>query len=719
MRRYQLNALAVAVLLSTGVNAQVAIVNAESIALQQKNSDAQLHKSLSANFNTPQIFQEAQTQTREWHGEVTTAKVLTVLMEFNDIPNNSMKPDDLPSKHYLEHYSINHYQNLIYGENGYTGPKGVMLPTVRDYVLDQSGGSFDINGEVFGWYTSRYDHTVYKRDTRVLVKEAVHHVLADERFNLSDYDSNNDGQIDHLSIIHSSLGGESEPRALRPDPHSPYKQFIHSHRSTVNQVVTNQNVDKSARIGSYFIQPIDTPMGLYAHEFSHSLGLADEYDQTYTTDEYGIAGETVASYSLMSSGSWGGAIRGSKPTGYSPYAKLFLQNKYGGNWVQSSEINSIDLDSEGTVVPFSAAGIKGVHNDLVKVNLPQMTKQLYQPIHKQAFDLTSYSTVAFAVSLKGSQVPSLSLDLNAEQSINSSYGFTLNVEVPGTHISDNIKPSNSEDFMMSANNTFIRSTNKQWQKAHYDLSAYKDHDTVFISLSNYAIAGDSTYVAADNIEIFDGSKLIKAVNSNETEHVYFWNNAALSDGSIQYTPYYLLEWRQHVGFDESLKTEGMEEGLLVWYVDPSYMTDFFDISSTDNQVAAHPGEGWIGIVDADRNPIFEYQSEYTSTGQWVADKSIIPQRSGEQIRDAAFNTLPQRGSMGEVKRMDLANGGYLETILRDEFTSPNPRFADWDDYTNYVRPSTGKKLPKLGLIFEVLNQSEDGSTANVRISKSW
>ncbi|KZN47102.1 immune inhibitor A domain-containing protein [Pseudoalteromonas luteoviolacea] len=719
MRRYQLNALAVAVLLSTGVNAQVAIVNAESIALQQKNSDAQLHKSLSANFNTPQIFQEAQTQTREWHGDVTTAKVLTILMEFNDIPNNSMKPDDLPSKHYLEHYSINHYQNLIYGQNGYSGPMAATLPTVRDYVLDQSGGSFDISGEVFGWYTSRFDHMVYKRDTRALVKEAVHHVLADERFKLSDYDLNNDGEIDHLSIIHSSLGGESEPRALRPDPNSPYKQFIHSHRSTVNEEIKNESVGKSARIGSYFIQPIDTPMGLYAHEFSHSLGLADEYDLTYTQDDYGIAGETVASYSMMSSGSWGGVVRGSKPTGYSPYAKLFLQNKYGGNWVQSTEINSEDLSAQGVVVPFSSAGVKGKYNDLVKVNLPQLSKQLYQPVNDQAFDLTSYSEVIFAVSLNGSQAPSLSLDLNSEQSIHPSYGFTLHVQVPGTNISENIKPSNSDDFMMSQNNTFIRSTNKQWTKAHYDLSAFKDYDTVYVSLLNLAIAGDSTYVAADNIEIFDGDKVAATVNSNHTEQVYFRYNAKLSNGSIQYTPYYLLEWRQHVGFDESLKTEGMEEGLLVWYVDPSYMTDFFDISSTDNQVAAHPGEGWIGIVDADRNPIFEYQSEYTSTGQWVADRSIIPQRSGEQIRDAAFNTLPQRGSVGEVKRMDLANGGYLETILRDEFISPNPRFADWGDYTNYVRPATGKKLPKLGLIFEVLGQSADSSTAEVRISKVW
>ncbi|KZN29685.1 hypothetical protein N474_21275 [Pseudoalteromonas luteoviolacea CPMOR-2] len=729
MKKYMLNTLAVAIIGALSSSAYAHSVNIstnksvkiDTTQIKKIQSDANLHRNLSADFSTPLVLntQNGTSQVREWHGPVTTRKVLTILMEFADVPHNTLKPVNAPNRHYYDDYNPEHYRQMSFAKNGYVGPNGENLPSMREYFLDQSGGSFDVDGEVFGWYKAKFAHPHYKANTHDLIKEAVYNVLADENFNLSDYDADKDGQIDHLSIIHSTLGEESEPRNLREDPNSPYNNYIWSHRHVVNQDVVNETVGKTARIGSYVIQPIDATIGLLSHELGHDLGLPDEYDTAYSKDKFGGAGETVSSYSSMASGSWGGVIAGTKPTGYSPYAKLFLQNKFGGNWIVSDEINISELDSNGTTVKFSQAGIKGHHNDLVKVNLPEQTKVIYEPIHSQAFDLTSYGNISFSQSVQGAKAATLSFDLNSTLSLNDAYGFRLLVNVPSAGIVTALSPSNATDLHMSSDASKIRSTNSQWTKVHYDVSFLAQYEDAIFKLENYAIGGDSTYVAVDNITVSDGDTVIRKINSNTPEQVAFEFAAKLSNGTIQYTPYYLLEWRQHVGFDASLKDAGMEEGLLVWYVDPSYVIEFFEVPSADNHVGAHPGEGWIGIVDADRNPIIEYVTEYSNTGQWIADRSITPLESRKQIKDAAFNNLPQLGDEGKTIRTNLANGGYLESKWMDPYTSANPKFVDWDDYTNYIRPATGKKLPKLGLIFEVVEQSGDGSTASVKLSKMW
>ncbi|KID56160.1 hypothetical protein JF50_17920 [Pseudoalteromonas luteoviolacea] len=730
MKKYMLNSLTAAVICALSGYAQAHAhhtqtstenVTIDPVQVEKLKKDADLHKNLTADFSAPLVVQNGDTtsQTREWHGEVTTRKVLTILMEFADVPHNSLKPEDAPNKHYYDDYTPEHYEEMIFSKNGYVGPRGDRLPSMREYFLDQSGGSFDVEGGVFGWYKTEFAHPYYKADTHALIKEAVYNVLADENFNLSDYDLDNDGQIDHLSIVHSTLGEESEPRALRSDPNSPFNNYIWSHRHVVNADVVNETVGKTARIGSYVIQPIDATIGLLAHELGHDLGLPDEYDIAYSEDKHGGVGAKVSSYSSMASGSWGGAIGGTKPTGYSPYAKLFLQNKFGGNWIQSQEINAAELTGQGVTVKFSQAGVKGLNNDLVKVNLPEQTKRIYEPLNANAFDLTSYSSISFPQPLKDTEAATLSFDLNSTTSLNGAYGLRVMVSVPSAGIYGSLAPSNAAELEMASDGRKVRGTSAKWTTVNYDISPLAQFDDVTFTIENYAIGGDATYVAVDNISIADNGTVVNKITSNNPEKVTFAHSASLSDGTIQYTPYYLLEWRQHVGFDASLKDAGMEEGLLVWFVDPSYIIEFFDVPSVDNLSAAHPGHGFLGIVDADRNPILEYVTEYSATGQWVTDRSVTPLNSRRQIKDAPFNTLPQLGDEGKTTRTDLANGGYLETVWRDQFTNANPRFADWDDYTNYIRPATGTKLPKLGLMFEVVGQSEDGATADIKISKMW
>ena len=57
-----------------------------------------------------------------------------------------------------------------------------------------------------------------------------------------------------------------------------------------------------------------------------------------------------------------------------------------------------------------------------------------------------------------------------------------------------------------------------------------------------------------------------------------------------------MEWRNHQGVDKGLahiargnSLMSYDGGLVVWYVDDTY---------TDNWTGIHPGDGFLGVVDA-------------------------------------------------------------------------------------------------------------------------
>ncbi len=677
----------------------------------QKNLSADFSANVATDASKSTVAQE-----RNWQGNVVTAPVLTILVEFPDALHNSIKP--AVTGHYFDDYSVEHYRKVVHAKGGYTGPAPDLatLPSMRDYLLDQSGGSFDIKGDIFGWYTAENNFKFYGEATQfskdvnasALVIEAVESVLGDPAFNLADYDANNDGVIDHLSIIHATLGQES---GSSPD-------YIWSHRSTINAAVTNADTNLSATIGSYIIQPISAAAGVLAHEFGHDLGLPDEYDVHSTSDQYSKPGSTVGNWSMMASGSWVGKIAGTNPSGYSPFAKLMLQNKYGGNWVQSSEINANELTASGTTLKLHQAATKGQFNDLVKVNLPEQTVQNFTPLNKQAYTAgsNSFGYMTNAISLTRSANPKVTLDVNMAKAMRNGWGFRIGVFDYTVGQTVFIAPEQNDNISVFGEK--ITDTNSTWQKVTYDLSAFKNSPAVTFIFQNYSLNTARGHVAFDNVQLEDGDVAFPLVTSENDNNLTNIRSTELSDGTIKFSPYYLLEWRQHAGVDAGLSAEGYEEGLLVWYADPSYMANFGDIPTVDNGTGNHPGEGWLGVVDADRNPITVTTSNYDKNGQWLGDSRNDPLSSNFQIKDAPFNNLVQKGSVN-TRRRDNADGSFSITNWSDYFITGNPKFIDWDDYSNYIRPATGWKLPKHGIIIDVVEQSEDQSTATIKVSKVW
>jgi immune inhibitor A len=277
-----------------------------------------------------------------WNGTQRKDEVLVLLIDYPDLPHGQITEDET-GMYYSgkDAYSHQHYQDMIFGKNGYTGPDGQTKISMKQYYEQQSGGSYTVDGEVAGWYTAQHPAAYYGEhdqnggndaNPRALIQEALSAAANDPSVDLNKYDLEDpydldhdgntrepDGIIDHLMVIHSGVGEEAGGGKIGEDA-------IWSHSWALNlykipNTHTNLPYWGGSLIGyGYTIEPEDGAAGVFAHEFGHNLGLPDEYDTLYSG-----SGEPVSYWSIMSSGSWTGKIPGTEPSGFSPYDKEYLQ----------------------------------------------------------------------------------------------------------------------------------------------------------------------------------------------------------------------------------------------------------------------------------------------------------------------------------------------------------------------------------------------------------
>ncbi|MBB1383647.1 immune inhibitor A, partial [Shewanella sp. SR41-2] len=286
--------------------------------------------------------------------------------DFPDLPHDANQLNVGDTDMYYSSYPTSHYQQLLFSETGFTGPSNQTLQSAHQYFQAVSGNSFYFTGQVQDWVTADNNAAYYggndsdDNDKAVpeLVKEAVTKAVSGmsdtelESYDIEDpFDIDGDGNydeadgiIDHVMLFHSSIGEEAGGGVLGEDA-------IWSHRFYVDSNTNGYVIPgRALKIFGYTVQPIDAAAGVCTHEFGHDLGLPDEYDTTNSGD-----GSPVGSWSLMSGGSWTGSIAGAQPSGFSPYAKSFLQQKYKGKWVNEQHISLADLTSSGTAVQLNHA----------------------------------------------------------------------------------------------------------------------------------------------------------------------------------------------------------------------------------------------------------------------------------------------------------------------------------------------------------------------------
>ncbi|WP_429472217.1 immune inhibitor A domain-containing protein [Neobacillus sp. B4I6] len=73
-------------------------------------------------------------------------KLLTLVVEYSDFEHNQIQPNQ--TDNYYQDYTIKHFEEMIFGANGVTGPNGENFISQKQYDEQQSGGTYTINGKI-------------------------------------------------------------------------------------------------------------------------------------------------------------------------------------------------------------------------------------------------------------------------------------------------------------------------------------------------------------------------------------------------------------------------------------------------------------------------------------------------------------------------------------------------------------------------------------------
>ncbi len=259
-------------------------------------------------------------------------RVLVVAVKFSDVNNTK---------------SLNDIRQEFFG-------------TVNNYYQEISYGAVSIEGDVVGWYNLNYSMVYYGRDclgiddadcggqptSWWLARDGA--AAAQNYVNFNNYD--------YYVFLHAGPGEESSKN--KDDIWSVAYLggiWIPTKYKSISQFVIIPETEAQGAV----------PIGVYAHEFGHLLGLPDLYDIA--------TGKTVMGpWSLMDKGLWNGNPPGSSPAHMEAYSKIKL------GWISGSYLGVANsgLMANFTIYPTEVAS-NGVHAVQIPVSLTSPPKQYY------------------------------------------------------------------------------------------------------------------------------------------------------------------------------------------------------------------------------------------------------------------------------------------------------------------------------------------------------
>lgn len=342
-----------------------------------------------------------------------TMKNLVVLVNFSDltIPYSRQQYDDL-------------FNKIGYTYDGAVG-------SVKDFYHEVSYNTLTVESVVVEPVTLDYGYAYYGANNSsgndVRPREMVQHALsklAARGFNFQQVDSDGDGWVDGLTIIHAGGGEEYSGND---------KDYIWSHKWSLISTVTYNGV----KMREYHTEPARrgwdnspssqgiTRIGVICHEHGHFLGLPDLYDTTYNSKGAG-------DFCLMAGGSWGGNY-GHRPTHMSAWCKTQL------GWVTPTVISSDGTYSINTVA-----------------TNPQVYKVQGTCGSKQYFLIENRQGVGFDQSLPGSLRGLLIWHIDDNKSTNDNkthYMVDLEEASCTQHLEDNTNGGDDADYFRAGNAT--------------------------------------------------------------------------------------------------------------------------------------------------------------------------------------------------------------------------------------------------------------------------
>ncbi|WP_082098708.1 immune inhibitor A domain-containing protein [Demequina iriomotensis] len=633
----------------------------------------------------------------------------------NTIPDPAEAPELDNNSMWVEDFSSEHFNRMLFSNRGITerirtdltGPDGKPGIDISGYTMkrmyeEMSHGAYTVTGEATPWVTVPHSEgwygatTCYQDETGAWVAGAYQGMqghpdnplgagqlpvdavaalaAAQPDFPWAEYDVEDqgdrdgdgnfnepDGVIDHVVLVHAgadkSGGGGAEGTYA-----------IWAHSSAVAGGASIPGTD--LKLYNYIVQPEDSGVGVFAHEYGHDLGLPDLYDVS------GAGSSDVDFWDLMSSGSHSGPIFQSMPT------HMGLWDKWVLGWADPEIIDPGD-PTRTIKVGQSSRPAKGTE-DGIKVNLPDKVITLTTPHSGDGMWYTGadqdWADIRLSRALDVPAAADAKLwmwnDYVIEQDWD--YGF-VEVSTDGgatwselkVYAEDGTEVTTSDAYGDPNGNmaTFggkrygLTGDSGGWVHEYVDLTPYAG-TTVQLRLRQATDAAylDRGWFADDFALVADGATVwsddVEGGANGWTGTVSTFVDTTgpgwrIDTGTSVKAQYYLVEWRNFDGFDEGLKyayntvynTDDAWKvekvaynapGALVWYRDTTYGNSN-QITANETALPAFGAKGGLLIVDSHFDPL-------RRTGAAAAaDPStldVMPSRA--QSSNAAFGLVKTR-----------------------------------------------------------------------------
>lgn len=680
----------------------------------------------------------------------------------NNIPNpaDAAQPDN--NSMWVPDFSSEHYNKMLFSEDGITqrvrtdltGPDGkpgfdISGYTMKNMYEEMSRGAYTLSGQATAWVSVPHSEGYYGATVCHLNDEGVYEAgpMQDQQghpdnplgpgqlpidavaavaaqnpdFPWADYDIEDqgdrdgdgnvnepDGVIDHVVLVHAG-----EDKSGGGGKQGTYAIWAHSSAVAGGAVIPGTDL----KISNYIVQPEDSGVGVFAHEYGHDLGLPDLYDTSNNGNS------DVDFWDLMSSGSHSGPIFQSMPT------HMGIWDKWVLGWVDPQVVNP--GDGTTTIKVGQSSRPKKGTQDGIKINLPDKKIVLSEP-HSGAEMWYSGADQSWADVRLTRTIDSVPADARfwmwndyvIEEDWD--YGF-VEVSTDGGSTWTEQKVYDEAGALVSTDDGYsdpngrmsdyggkkygLTGSSGGWRHDYVDLSAYAGQ-SIQIRLreatdagfeergwfsDDFALTSAGAEVWTDDVESGDNGWTTTAASFTDTTGAGWHRDS----GTQIKAQYYLVEWRNYDGFDEGLKygyttvysAEGWKvekvpynaPGALIWYRDTAY-GDVNHVTDNLTNLPSYGAKGGLLLVDSHFDPLRRTGAEAALDPSTLKNVSTRAQSS-----NAAFGLVPTTGFKDCLVDANLAN----EACTTFAAQAPVSTFTDDKGWVAGIEVRNGQLLNRL------------------------
>ena len=515
---------------------------------------------------------------------------------------------------------------------------------------------------------------------------------------------------------------------------------IWAHSSTIAGGYTVPGTD--IQVWNYIVQPEDSGVGVFAHEYGHDLGLPDLYDTS------GAADSDIDFWDLMASGSHSGPIFQSIP------AHMGIWDKWVLGWAEP-QIFAPGSKARTVQLGQTSRTPKGT-KDGIKIDLPNKVITLADP-HSGASMWYSGADQDWAdvrlmrdIAVPNNADARFNLWNNYVIEADWDFGF-IEVSIDGGTTWEEQKVFDAADQEVTTPDDYADPNGRMhdygdadgtadkkygltgdsggWQEHHVNLGTFAGQtillrlrlatDEAFLErgwfADDFSVTGGGATAWSDDAET-DGDWVAEVDTFTNTTGAGWHRDS----GTSVRAHYYMAEWRNFDGFDKGLqyaydatyshdawKVEKIRynaPGMLVWYRDTTYGNN----NHVTSNLSALPSEGSKGgllLVDSHFDP---FRRQGVAADKDPSTLNNLPSRP--QSSNAAFGLqstypftecfelLPAEpfseyctdfGAQNAVKKFTDTKGWYPGIEVRGTAQAPAFFYRDVDAST--VVPSVGNQ----------------------------